>query len=207
MPCDLMCSKEFPQNTSAIAVGMGLGRERKLDDLFAYLKNKTETGCVLDADLCWYHEIKDLLDSRSKSGAATVITPHPKEFAALLENTGLGKHDVSEAIEHRIDLAKEFCSLFPGVVLLLKGATVLICVNDSKGKTQMYFNPYGTSALAKGGSGDILAGLITGLLAQKYSALDAVVTASLIHAVASTKIEPDFTLTPSILLSSINIPF
>ncbi|MBO4319126.1 MAG: NAD(P)H-hydrate dehydratase [Treponema sp.] len=205
VPCDLMCSNEFPQNTSAVAVGMGLGRERKLDDLFDYLKNKSDAGCVLDADLCYYSEIKDLLDSRSRSGAATVITPHPKEFAALLENTGLGKHELSQVIKNRLELSQKFCSMFPGVVLLLKGATVLICVNDSNGKTRMYFNPLGSSALAKGGSGDILAGLIAGLLAQKYSALDAAVTASLVHATASAKIKPDFTMTPSILLSSINI--
>ena len=206
VPCDLMCATEFPPNTTAVACGMGLGRGRDIKGIFDYLKDR-DVGCVLDADLCHYSEIKDLLDSRSKVGAATVITPHPKEFSILLEKVGLGQHDVQDVVKNRVELAKKFCSLFPGLVLLLKGATVLICLREENGKTKIYFNPHGSSALAKGGSGDILAGLITGLLAQKYSALDAAVTASLVHAFASQKVTPDFTLTPSILLSSINLPF
>lgn len=206
LPCDLMYASEFPNNTTAVACGMGLGRGRDIKNIFDYLKD-FEGGCLLDADLCHYSEIKDLLDSRSKSGAATVITPHPKEFSVLLENVGLGRHDVKDVVRNRLELAEKFCLLFPGLVLLLKGATVIICVSDSFGITRMYFNPHGTSALAKGGSGDVLAGLITGLLAQKYPALDAAVTASLVHALASQKVTPDFTLTPSILLSSINLPF
>ena len=136
-----------------------------------------------------------------------MITPHPKEFSMLLENVGLGHHEVQEVVKNRVELAQKFCSLFPGVVLLLKGATVIICVSDSFGITRMYFNPHGTSALAKGGSGDVLAGLICGLLAQKYCAMNAAITGSLVHAFASRKVTPDFTLTPSILLSSINLPF
>ena len=206
VPCDLMCATEFPPNTTAVACGMGLGRGRDIKGMFDYLKD-SGVGCVLDADLCHYREIKDLLDSRSKSGAATVITPHPKEFSMLLENVGLGHHEVQEVVKNRVELAQKFCSLFPGVVLLLKGATVIICVSDSFGITRMYFNPHGTSALAKGGSGDVLAGLICGLLAQKYCAMNAAITGSLVHAFASRKVTPDFTLTPSILLSSINLPF
>ena len=206
LPCDLMSASDFPNNTSAVACGMGLGRGRDIKELFDYLKD-CGAGCVLDADLCHYSEIKDLLDSRSKAGAATVITPHPKEFSLLLEKVGLGQHNVQDVVKNRVELAKKFCSLFLGLVLLLKGATVLICIKEGNGKTKIYFNPHGSSALAKGGSGDILAGLITGLLAQKYSALDAAVTASLVHAFASQKVTPDFTLTPSMLLSSINLPF
>lgn len=206
VPCDLMCATEFPSNTTAVACGMGLGRGRDIKGIFDYLKDR-DVGCVLDADLCHYREIKDLLDSRSKSGAATVITPHPKEFSMLLENVGLGHHEVQDVVKNRVELAQKFCSLFPGVALLLKGATVIICVSDSFGITRMYFNPHGTSALAKGGSGDVLAGLICGLLAQKYCAMNAAITGSLVHAYASRNVTPDFTLTPSILLSSINLPF
>ena len=81
--------------------------------------------------------------------------------------------------------------VFPNIVLLLKGANVIVA-QKVENKTDLFFNTQGCSALAKAGSGDVLAGLIVGLLAQKYSVLDATVTGTLIHGLASKKIEFDF---------------
>lgn len=199
VPYEIMCSSTLPQNTSALAFGMGLGREANLESIKNILDGNPSLPVVMDADIFYHKEIKSILQKRSDEKSPTVLTPHPKEFSVLLENCGLGKIEVSEIVKNRIDLAKKFCEAFPNVVLLLKGATVLIGQKSNDG-FNLFFNPHGSSSLAKAGSGDVLAGLIVGLLAQKYSVLDATKTASLVHALGSKKIKYNFALTPFELL-------
>ena len=80
--------------------------------------------------------------------------------------------------------------------MLVKGSIVTIAVKlKSENDVFVYKNPWGTNALAKAGSGDVLTGLINGLIAQNYSALDAAITASLVHAKCSES-ENNFSLTP-----------
>ena len=92
-----------------------------------------------------------------------------------------------------------FCTKYQDVTLLLKGANVII----AKGE-EFFINPHGTSALAKGGSGDVLSGLVGALLAQGYKPLDSVINASLAHTkLALNYTGSDFSLTPNDLIEQI----
>ncbi|MBR3542727.1 MAG: bifunctional ADP-dependent NAD(P)H-hydrate dehydratase/NAD(P)H-hydrate epimerase [Treponema sp.] len=167
--------------------------DSSLATVFGALKSST-LPAVLDADIFYWPQIKDLLAAKKN----VVLTPHPKEFAALLKNLGLGDYTVAQVVERRLELAKEFCAAFPGATLLLKGANVLIASKlQGEEEPRVYINALGTSALAKGGSGDVLAGMIAALLAQGYLPLEAAVTASIAHANASRAFDgKDYALTP-----------
>lgn len=89
------------------------------------------------------------------------------------------KRDVAYVEKNRIKVAKEFASQY-GVYLLLKGAHSLIATPNG----DLYLNPTGGPELAKGGSGDVLTGMITGFVAQKLPILDAVMLAVYLHGIA-----------------------
>ena len=152
-----------------VVCGCGLG-EQKID--LAALRDKS---CVIDADLCYERKILSLLNANSN----LVITPHPKEFCSLLKIAGIADLSVSELQERRFELARAWSEKFSGV-LVLKGANTLIAQAGI-----IYVCDKGSAALAKGGSGDVLAGLIGGLLAQGYSPLQASICGVLAHALAA----------------------
>lgn len=195
IPAELMVSKEFPANTTAAAIGMGLGRSNPLTaDYLKFLDEHKDISCVLDADIFYYKELKSFLKKQVKAKRNNIVlTPHPKEFVELIKNCleeeykALNleqlpvKEQIKLVVKNRHPLVKKFCSTFPGIVLLLKGANVLIGqkLSGKKADVKIYVNANGTNALSKAGSGDILAGITAGLLAQKFSASDAAVTATL----------------------------
>jgi hydroxyethylthiazole kinase-like uncharacterized protein yjeF len=200
---EIMTSKKIPENANAILFGTGFGRGKKsAEKIFSLLAEKKEIPCVLDADAFYYDEIDSVLKARNS--AATILTPHPKEFSVLLEKCGMGKFSVEGAKEKRFELARKFAEKFPQTVLILKGAVVLIAkFSAEKNRTEIFFNPLGTVALAKGGSGDVLSGLAVSLLAQKFQPVDAAISASLAHALASGKFKKNFSLTPNRLIKKI----
>ena len=191
-PYELMDSPAPPAATNALALGMGLGMPPR--DVLAWLDAHPDVACVFDADILKYKGIKELILSREK----VVLTPHPKEFATLLSLCGLGEYDVPYIAEHRFELVRQFCAQFPQAVLLLKGANVVIAQG-----VKVSVNTLGSPCLAKGGSGDVLAGLVAGLLAQGYEAYDAAVSASLAHALASRRVECSYGLTPFELIEHV----
>jgi hydroxyethylthiazole kinase-like uncharacterized protein yjeF len=216
VPYDLMCCNTFPANTTAVAMGMGLGRPKEnkepAEEYFSYLTEHCEIPCVLDADVFYSNKLPVFLQARG-AYANVVLTPHPKEFVSLLRlcmpkvyaQYMLDNDGVQKVISHQCALVKEFCSAYQGVVLLLKGAVVTIGVKYvEENNVRLYFNPYGTNALAKGGSGDVLAGMICALLAQSktqgYTPLTATISASLAHAFASARFGCDYALTPFSLI-------
>lgn len=210
---ELMVADAVPQNATALVVGPGLGRP---DDSQAKetassnsspanipallnLLQAAQIPAVLDADIFYWPQIKDLLAAKKN----VVLTPHPKEFAELLKNLGMGDYTVAQVVARRFELVKDFCRAYPDCVLVLKGANVLIASKlQGEQEPRVYINALGTSALAKGGSGDVLAGMIGALLAQGYLPLEAAVTASIAHASASRAFaSADYTLTPFSLLN------
>ena len=165
----ILMQKSSFEHARVVVCGCGLG-ERKID--LAALRGKS---CVIDADLCYEREILSLLNANSN----LVITPHPKEFCSLLKIAGIADISVSELQERRFELARAWSEKFSGV-LVLKGANTLIAQAGI-----IYVCDKGSAALAKGGSGDVLAGLIGGLLAQGYSPLQASICGVLAHALAA----------------------
>jgi hydroxyethylthiazole kinase-like uncharacterized protein yjeF len=171
-PYHIMENHQLPQNTTAIALGMGLGVYDK-NEINTILTN--DIPKVIDADL--FYE-KDILKVLKKENI--VLTPHPKEFCSLLKLSGLADIDVGTLQKDRFHYVELFCKTYPSVVLLLKGSNVLI-----GHKEKIYINTFGSSKLSFGGSGDVLAGLIGSLLAQGYNAIDAAINGSLAHTLAA----------------------
>jgi hydroxyethylthiazole kinase-like uncharacterized protein yjeF len=187
-----MYSHKLPANTTALACGMGLGDEFSDEELEEFLNNKLPL--IVDADLFHMDVILEILQRQN-----LVITPHPKEFVSLLRLTKIADISVAELQQQRFKYVEEFCKRFENITLLLKGANVIIGK-----KEEFYINPHGSAALAKGGSGDVLSGLIGALLAQGYSPLNATITASLAHTkMALNYTGADFSLTPDDLIGQI----
>ncbi len=205
---ELMRADSVPANTSALVIGPGLGRPDSATarDSFGNIESFLTPGMpmVLDADIFYYPEIRSIIEKNK----IIVLTPHPKEFAELLKNCSIKKEDGSdyttgEVVKNRFRLVREFCLTFPDAVLLLKGANVLIGQKKSPEEdARIYVNDMGSSALSKGGSGDVLSGMTGALLAQGYEPLDAAASASICHGLASRKFDRmDFSLTPFELIS------
>lgn len=192
IPETIMYSHEIPVNTTALAFGMGLGNEFSKQELDKFLDN--ELPLVGDADIFHMPILLNILKRKN-----VVLTPHAKEFAALLKQAEIADISVEILQKNRFKYVEKFCKKFPDVTLLLKGANVII----AKGN-EFFINPHGTSALAKGGSGDVLSGLVGALLAQGYKPLTAAKNASLAHTKLVQNYKgADFSLTPHDLIEGI----
>jgi hydroxyethylthiazole kinase-like uncharacterized protein yjeF len=189
IPYEIMHSSSIG-DYSAIAFGMGMGNF--YDDELKKIC-KLNIPKVLDADMFYKKEILFCLENNNK----LVLTPHPKEFSSLLKICEIGEYDVNSIQNNRFELAMRFSKKYPNIVLLLKGSNTIIVY-----KNQLYINPYGTQALAKGGSGDVLAGMIGALLSQGYHPLKATITATLAHSFAGN-IHPNYSLTPLKLIDNL----
>lgn len=190
LPYHIMQSHFLSDNCSAIAIGMGLGKY-ELNEVKEILSKDIPT--IIDADLFYEDVILDVLHKD------VVLTPHPKEFCALLKLCNIADINIDTLQANRFLYVEMFTNKYPNVILLLKGANVIIA-ND---KT-IYINPLGSSILSKGGSGDVLSGLIASLLAQRYKPLDAAIHASLAHTLAASKYKKnDYSLIPSDLVEEV----
>jgi hydroxyethylthiazole kinase-like uncharacterized protein yjeF len=186
IPYSIMQSDTLPKNTTALAIGMGLGC-----DVSVHMH--LDVPMVLDADFFYNPEILKFLDKE------VVLTPHPKEFSALLSLTQIGDFSVHDIQENRFELALGFSKKYPNVTLLLKGANMIIAQNG-----KLFINALGDNRLSKGGSGDVLSGLIGALLAQGYSTLEASIHASLAFVIASHHVKvANYALSPEDIIKEI----
>lgn len=190
---ELMVSSEIPEKATVIAFGMGLGRnEETFQDYFDYILAHGNLKCVIDADACHSLGLKSFLEKKEKG---VVLTPHPREFMVMLKNCGLGEYSLEDCIKNRLELVEKFCRKFPKKTLILKGANSIIAHFDGF-KYKMFVNTFGRPCLAKAGSGDVLSGMVAAMLSQHRKSVDAAITASLAHALASCKVKCDFAMTP-----------
>ncbi len=193
LPLELMSVEKVPKNTTALALGMGLGEYPK-DRLEKLLK--LEIKKVFDADLFYKKEIIDFFDDDN-----LVLTPHPKEFASLLKLTNLADIGAEELQDNRFFYLEKFSKKYPKLCILLKGANTLIAKNNI-----IYINTLGSAVLSKGGSGDVLAGMIASLLAQGQDNLSACINASLAHTLAGKNFKKNsYALSPEDLIKGIKV--
>ncbi|WP_187943202.1 NAD(P)H-hydrate dehydratase [Helicobacter pylori] len=185
-PLELVFCENFPNFLSAFALGMGLENIPK--DFKKWLEL---APCVLDAGVFYHKEVLQALEKE------VILTPHPKEFLSLLKLVGINI-SMLELLDNKLEIARDFSQKYPKVVLLLKGANTLIAHQG-----QVFINNLGSVALAKAGSGDVLAGLIVSLLSQNYTPLDAAINASLAHALAGLEFKNNYALTPLDLIEKI----
>lgn len=192
LPYELMSAHTLRPTTSAVALGMGLGVAFDEEHLRAYVDH--HYPMVLDADIFYHPLFLELLDRPH-----LVITPHPKEFTQILRLTGIADIEVETLQSDRFAYVERFCTAYPHVTLLLKGANVIIGLHN-----QFFVNPHGTVALAKGGSGDVLCGLIGALLAQGYTPLEAAIQGSLAHTLSAKAFaKNNYALTPLDIIEGI----
>ncbi len=172
------CSWEIAQRetvrSTALLIGPGLGLEKTTSNFIDYLFTKNEDlklqrPTVIDAD--GIKHLKKFTEWHQMIPAESILTPHPGEMSVL---TGLSTSDIQS---DRVDIAMEYSKLW-GHVVVLKGAFTVVASPD--GQTAVI--PIATPALARAGTGDVLAGFIVGLLAQGLSPFVSAVSGAWIHA-------------------------
>ncbi len=150
----------------AALIGPGLGRSDGVSAAVAQIMDTVEYPLVLDADGC--NAIAANMDVLyRRRDCPTILTPHDGEFARMGGNLTHGD---------RAAAARKF-SMTYGCLLVLKGHRTIISLPDG----EIFVNTTGNSGMAKGGSGDVLAGILTGLLAQGMHPVKAAVCAVWIH--------------------------
>jgi len=151
----------------ACLIGPGLGRSYMLDSLVERLLRETKIPLVLDAD--GINAVSGNIDILDEAGADVVLTPHAGEFKRLGGDISKGRlaEAVGFAVRH-------------GCVLVLKGHRTVAAFPDGTA----YINTTGCPAMAKGGSGDVLAGMLTALLGQGLPVREAVTAAVYLHGLA-----------------------
>lgn len=157
------------EKINAVCIGPGLGTKPATTELLQKVLQQFKSPLVIDADALNIISQNKYLLSEIKPDS--ILTPHPKEFERLF---GEAQNDFD-----RINMALER-SVKNDVIIVLKGQYTLIA---QKGKG--WFNTTGNAGLAKGGSGDILTGIITALIAQKYEPLEAALLGVYIHGLAA----------------------
>jgi NAD(P)H-hydrate epimerase len=140
---------------TVLAIGPGLGQAADTVKFVTGLLAATKIPAVIDADALNILAAKPVLLEKLAKGRTVVLTPHPGEMARLAGIT------VAEVQARRLEVARGFAQRF-GVTLVLKGARTLIAHPDGR----VAVNTTGNPGMAKGGSGDLLTGLVAGLLAQ-----------------------------------------
>jgi len=192
LPYSLMQSRIRPNNSTAMVLGMGLGEAYNEEEIITLTQG---LPTLFDADLCHHQGLLRWIES----SYPRVITPHPKEFCQILLYGGFGEVSISELQAKRFFYLRRFSEQFPKCVVVLKGATTLIAEAGI-----CYVLPHGDVRLAKGGSGDVLAGVIGGLLAQGYSGLEAAIQGTLAHQLASQKIPCNsYASSPALLINAL----
>jgi len=156
-------------------VGPGLGRDRSTRRLILDLVHHVKCPLVLDADAL--NALADAPRSKSKLGKNRVLTPHPGEMARLTGKTieAIGADRMGAARK----AAKEW-----GAVVVLKGARTVVAHPDGRSSE----DPHEVPALATGGTGDVLSGIIGALIAQGSDPYAAAVSGVYIHAAAGRRI-------------------
>jgi ADP-dependent NAD(P)H-hydrate dehydratase / NAD(P)H-hydrate epimerase len=161
--------REQMKRSQAVAIGPGLGRHPETAALVTRVLQECRAPLVVDADA---------LNAVAPARAGTfpphaVITPHPGEMARLWGT------NTQEVQSNRLETAERAAGQW-GCVVVFKGAPTVIAAPDGA----LWLNPTGTPGMASGGTGDVLTGLITGLLAQGLAPMDAAIAAVYVHGAA-----------------------
>lgn len=155
----------FKTEPKVIGIGIGMGTHLKTKNGFEKFLKENKKPLVIDADaLNILSNQKELLELIPKN---SILTPHPKEFMRLV---GKWENDYE-----KLELLKKF-SLKYDCIVILKGMYSALAYQN-----KIYFNTTGNSALATAGSGDVLTGIITGLIGQNYTAIEACIIGVYIH--------------------------
>lgn len=154
---------------AAIGIGPGIGLHEHTASALMQLLQQAHQPLVLDADALNLLSIKKELSALLHTDC--ILTPHPKEFERLFGKTANDFERIEKAIEKATEL---------NCVIVLKGHHTFIACPDGTA----WFNSTGNAGMATAGSGDVLTGILTGLLAQGYNTTEAAVLGVYLHGLA-----------------------
>lgn len=161
----------FAKSAQSLAFGPGVSLHEELFLLLKEIIKQTPVPMVIDADgLNLVAKNPDIL---REANAPIILTPHPGEMARLMGTT------IPEIQNNRLTIAQDFAKKYQ-VILVLKGAHTLI----AKPNGQIFINTTGNPGMSSGGTGDVLTGLITGLIAQKFDPAFAATASVYLHGLA-----------------------
>lgn len=180
-------------NADCIVIGMGVGVNRSIFEAINYILKNYKGRLIIDADglNCLASFGVNILKEKK---CEVVLTPHVAEFSRL---SGYQKNEI---LENTIDKAKSFANEF-GVTLVLKNSTTVI----TNGET-VFINTTGTPGMAKAGSGDVLSGILCGILAGKCETLEGCVGGCYLFGLSGEiceKEQNEFTITASDIIKAL----
>jgi NAD(P)H-hydrate epimerase len=149
-------------------IGPGLGSSQEINELVQSVTRIIEIPVILDAD--GLNAIAENIDILNQATCPLILTPHPGEFVRLGGNMTSGD---------RLGASCEFATKY-GCILVLKGHRTIVALPNGTA----YINTTGGPAMAKGGTGDVLAGMIASFIAQKFPIVHAVAAAVYLHGLA-----------------------
>jgi NAD(P)H-hydrate epimerase len=178
---------ELAAERNAVGIGPGIGRDAETAKLVRAVVPRVDVPLALDADAL--HAYHGCLDTLQACRAERVLTPHPGEAAALLDSS-------PQQINRDRPAAARQLAERSGAVVLLKGAASVVAAPEGR----LLVNPTGGPALASGGTGDVLLGMLVALLAQGLPAFEAAALAAYWHGFTSDRLSQR--LGPAGLLAS-----
>lgn len=176
---DIDTALSAAEGYTSVLVGPGLGCDERVASLVESLI--MQRGCVLIIDADGLNSVARYLGAEvfKKSAREIIITPHPLEFARLC---GTSTESVnSDRVGNALAFAKEY-----GVTVLLKGKGTVVTDGE-----RVYINESGSVALAKGGTGDVLAGLLASLCAFMPSKTEAAILSAFIHGYTADRLSSE----------------
>ncbi|MEZ4792361.1 MAG: NAD(P)H-hydrate dehydratase [Gelidibacter sp.] len=167
---------QFEIQPTSVGIGIGMGTDEKTISAFKAFLKKNKAPLVIDADaINMLSKQKDLLKLIPKE---SILTPHPKELERLI---GKWKDDFD-----KLKKVKEF-SKAHHLIIVIKGSNTITVYQD-----KLYINSTGNPGLATAGTGDVLTGIITGLMSQGYDPLSATVFGVYLHGKSADLAVEDF---------------
>ncbi len=173
--CNGMISKENAKviiekckSSSAVLFGCGCGQSEDISFLAEQIISNTKCPLIIDAD--GINAILDRIDILKNTEASIIITPHPGELSRLC---GVS---TKEVLSRRVELALEFARNY-NVIVVAKGSDTVIATPQG----ELFFSTVGNPGLSRGGSGDVLAGIIASLYAQGISTLESACAGTFLH--------------------------
>lgn len=178
-------------NSTSIVIGPGLSICENSSLIIEEVIKNSKIPVVLDAD--GINVLEGKRELLKKVNCEVTITPHPKEFSRL---TGIS---LSEVLKNKLHFSKIFSEEL-NCNIVLKGAGSIICTKDG----EFFISPFANSGLAKGGTGDVLSGLIGGLISQGVKPSTAACIGVFLHGETAeiiTKEKTEFSLLPEDLIN------
>jgi len=164
--------KNLMPGKKCLAIGPGIGRSEEIQTIICRLIGESDIPLVIDAD--GLNNLAGRVQVLQQAQAPVILTPHPGEMARLLDT------DVAAVQQDRVTCARKFASEY-AVHVVLKGARTVIALPDGR----VFINPTGNSGMASGGMGDVLTGIIAGLVTQGLAPESAAYAGVYLHGAAA----------------------